>query len=53
MNKTKMKVFFSKNVNLTTKRTLSDKLSVEAVDDLGKYLDIPLFSFRVYRNKKA
>uniref|UniRef100_A0A2C9U764 Uncharacterized protein n=1 Tax=Manihot esculenta TaxID=3983 RepID=A0A2C9U764_MANES len=49
VNRTKSKVLFSKNVNSITRRNLSRILGVETVEDLGKYLGIPLFNSRVYK----
>lgn len=47
MNKLKMKFWFSKNVDHTTRKRLSGSLGVNSTENLGKYLGVPLLHSRV------
>lgn len=46
----KTRVYFSKNVARQTRILISDELGFHMTNDLGKYLDIPLFHSRVGLN---
>lgn len=50
VNKDKTIVLFSKNVDVATRKRLSLTLGMEAVDDLGKYLGVPLLNSRVTKH---
>jgi hypothetical protein len=50
VSKEKSRVFFSKNVGWHKKLELSNLLGIQATDDLGKYLGVPILHKRVTKD---
>ncbi|KAG8635033.1 hypothetical protein MANES_17G121232v8 [Manihot esculenta] len=47
MNRSKIRIFFSNNVNHKLRKDISGTHGVQMTDDLGKYLDVALLHSRV------
>lgn len=43
----KSRIYFSPNTNLDTRDAICSKLSMEATEDLGKYLGVPKINGRM------